>query len=105
MAQRPAVLAALGIATIGGYYLYQAGGSPKVAEKKMEGEEHAHNGLINHSKIANATCPADAHAASASMKSHMPGSAKELEADARLKASQIGSKIDGYVCTYESCTT
>lgn len=38
MAQRPAVLAALGIATIGGYYLYQAGGSPKVAEKKMEGK-------------------------------------------------------------------
>lgn len=36
-ASRPAVLAALGLAGVGGYYLYQAGGSPKVAEKKMEG--------------------------------------------------------------------
>lgn len=30
------LFAGLGAATFGGYYLYRAGGSPKVAEKEME---------------------------------------------------------------------
>lgn len=30
------LIAGLGAATFGGYYMYRAGGSPKVAEKEME---------------------------------------------------------------------
>ena len=30
------LIAGLGAATFGGYYMYRAGGSPKVAEKQME---------------------------------------------------------------------
>ena len=30
------LIAGLGAATFGGYYMYRAGGSPKVAEKQIE---------------------------------------------------------------------
>jgi hypothetical protein len=36
MANRPVVLGGLAIAGAAGYYLYSAGGDPKVAEKKFE---------------------------------------------------------------------
>jgi hypothetical protein len=34
------LIAGLGAATFGGYYMYRAGGSPKVAEKQMESMYH-----------------------------------------------------------------
>ena len=36
MSRRPLTLAALGAAGVGGYYLYSAGGDPKVAEKQAK---------------------------------------------------------------------
>ncbi|KAM3425123.1 hypothetical protein BST61_g7086 [Cercospora zeina] len=48
-----------------GYYLYTAGGDPKVAQKQVE---------------------ADAAKASREVKSHLPGSGKEAKKDAELYA-------------------
>ncbi|KAG9603749.1 hypothetical protein KCU77_g1621, partial [Aureobasidium melanogenum] len=70
------LIAGLGAATFGGYYLYRAGGSPKVAEKEME---H------------------DAARLSRSTKDELPGRAKELKTEAKVYGEQIGQKIDGAV--------
>jgi len=56
-----------------GYYLYSAGGNPRVAEKKFE---H------------------DAASASSSIKSHIPGVGKEAKTQAKLTAEEAGAKID-----------
>ena len=66
----------IGLAAAGGvgYYLYSAGGSPKVAEKKFE---------------------ADIAAASAKVKSEIPGRSKEAQKDAEKWASEAGAKLDG----------
>ncbi|KAI5210778.1 hypothetical protein E4T42_00770 [Aureobasidium subglaciale] len=70
------LIAGLGAATFGGYYMYRAGGSPKVAEKQME---------------------ADAARLSSSVKNELPGKAKELKTDAKVYGEQIGQKIDSAV--------
>ncbi|EGY13331.1 hypothetical protein VD0002_g7776 [Verticillium dahliae] len=66
---------AIGLTAAGGigYYLFAAGGSPKVAEKKAE---------------------ADAHRAAASIKSHLPG--RDVGAQGTLgdAAARTGAKID-----------
>ncbi|KAJ9654327.1 hypothetical protein H2198_006625 [Neophaeococcomyces mojaviensis] len=74
MSGRPGI-AILGLAAAGGvgYYLYQAGGDPKVAQKQAE---------------------ADAHKASAKLKSEVPGREKEAEKKGELLAAQAGAKID-----------
>ncbi|CZT01730.1 uncharacterized protein RAG0_09209 [Rhynchosporium agropyri] len=59
-----------------GYYLYQAGGSPKVAEKQME---------------------ADLSRASAKIKSEVPGRAKEAQKEGEKWASEAGQKLDNAV--------
>ncbi|KAI5359329.1 hypothetical protein Slin15195_G069560 [Septoria linicola] len=59
-----------------GYYLYSAGGDPKVAEKKFE---------------------ADAAKASREVKSHLPGSGKEAKKDAELYGEQAQSKFNQLV--------
>lgn len=38
MSRRPIAIAALGAAGIGGYYLYSAGGDPKIAQKQVQRE-------------------------------------------------------------------
>ncbi|KAI1260898.1 hypothetical protein F5Y18DRAFT_431684 [Xylariaceae sp. FL1019] len=68
----------LGTAAAGGigYYLYTAGGDPKVAQKQAE---------------------ADAHRASAKVKSELPGRGKEFEKDAEKYAAQAGAKVDSAI--------
>ncbi|KAL2073628.1 hypothetical protein VTL71DRAFT_10954 [Oculimacula yallundae] len=68
----------LGLAAAGGvgYYLYNAGGNPKVAEKQAE---------------------ADFHRASAKIKSEVPGRAKEFQKDGEKWASEAGAKLDNAV--------
>ncbi|KAH7356614.1 hypothetical protein BKA65DRAFT_495077 [Rhexocercosporidium sp. MPI-PUGE-AT-0058] len=68
----------LGLAAAGGvgYYLYTAGGSPKVAEKQVE---------------------ADLSRASAKIKSEIPGRAKEAQKEGEKWASEAGSKLDSAV--------
>jgi len=65
----------VGIAAAGGvgYYLYTAGGNPKVAEKQFE---------------------SDIHRASAKVKSELPGRGKEAEKNAEKWASEAGQKVD-----------
>jgi len=56
-----------------GYYLYTAGGNPKVAEKQLE---------------------SDLSRASAKIKSEAPGHAKEAQKTGEKWASEAGAKID-----------
>ncbi|KAK7931702.1 hypothetical protein PG985_002414 [Apiospora marii] len=67
----------LGLGAAGGvgYYLYSAGGDPKVAQKKAE---------------------ADAHKLSSEAKSHMPGRTSQAEKDAEKFGAQAGAKVDQF---------
>ncbi|CZR59737.1 uncharacterized protein PAC_09631 [Phialocephala subalpina] len=68
----------LGVAAAGGvgYYLYNAGGSPKVAEKQFE---------------------ADASKASAKVQEHLPGRGTQVQKEGEKWASQAGAKVDAAV--------
>ncbi|KAK0107066.1 hypothetical protein ONS95_003776 [Cadophora gregata] len=68
----------LGLAAAGGvgYYLYNAGGNPKVAEKQVE---------------------ADLSRASAKIKSEIPGRTKEAQKEGEKWASEAGAKLDSAV--------
>ncbi|MCJ1227343.1 hypothetical protein MMC12_003998 [Toensbergia leucococca] len=70
------ILLGLSVAGAGGYYLYAAGGDPKVAQKKIE---H------------------DAASASAKLKSELPGSGKEAKTQGEEWAQKAGSKLDNTV--------
>ncbi|KAI9054095.1 hypothetical protein LZ554_001266 [Drepanopeziza brunnea f. sp. 'monogermtubi'] len=59
-----------------GYYLYNAGGNPKVAEKQVE---------------------ADLSRASAKIKSEIPGRTHEAQKEGEKWASQAGAKLDSAV--------
>ncbi|KAH8596527.1 hypothetical protein B0O99DRAFT_620685 [Bisporella sp. PMI_857] len=65
----------LGLTAAGGvgYYLYSAGGSPKVAEKQFE---------------------SDLARASAKVKSEIPGRGKEAQKEGEKWASEAGAKLD-----------
>lgn len=58
-----------------GYYLYNAGGNPKVAEKKFE---------------------SDVHKASAEVKQHLPGRDPNAEKGIGNAGAQLGAKIDSW---------
>jgi len=63
----------VGAASAVGYYLYTAGGSPKVAEKQFE---------------------SDVTRASQKVKSELPGRGKEIQKDAEKWGSEAGAKLD-----------
>ncbi|KAI0146969.1 hypothetical protein GGR57DRAFT_280518 [Xylariaceae sp. FL1272] len=69
---------ALGAAAAGGigYYLYTAGGDAKVAQKQAE---------------------ADAHRASAKIKSELPGRGKEIEKHAEKYGAEAGANVDSAI--------
>merc|ERR1712225_17802 len=73
MSRRGLTIAGLALAGGAGYYLYSAGGDPKVAQKKME---------------------ADAHKLSAEVKHDLPGRGKEAEKKGEVFTSQAGREID-----------
>lgn len=68
----------IGVAAAGGvgYYLYTAGGNPKVAEKNFE---------------------SDLSKASAKVKSEVPGRTNEAKKDAEKWATVAGAKVDSAV--------
>ncbi|KAK9415590.1 putative Calcofluor white hypersensitive protein [Seiridium unicorne] len=68
----------LGLTAAGGvgYYLYSAGGSPKVAQKQAE---------------------ADAHKLSAKVKGELPGRGKEAEKRTEQYGAEAGAKFDSAV--------
>jgi len=74
-----------GAAVAGGavYYLYKAGGNPKVAEKTFE---------------------KDAASASSAIKSRLPGTGKEVEKEARLTGEKLGQSFDNAVSQAKDST-
>ncbi|OAP58799.1 hypothetical protein AYL99_06096 [Fonsecaea erecta] len=70
---RGLTVAGLAVAGGVGYYLYNAGGNPKVAQKKLE---------------------ADASKLSSQIKSEVPGKEKEAEKKGEAIAAQAGQKFD-----------
>jgi len=83
MAGRKVFLFGLPIAGVGAYYLYNAGGSPKVAEKRFE---------------------ADAAQLSSKVRSELPGKEKEAKASAKLYAQEAGQKFDQAVDDAKAAT-
>ncbi|KIW11599.1 hypothetical protein PV08_10900 [Exophiala spinifera] len=73
MSRRGLTIAGLAVAGGAGYYLYSAGGDPKVAQKKVE---------------------ADAHKISAEIKNDLPGRGKEAEKKGEVFAAQAGREFD-----------
>ncbi|KAI9893931.1 MAG: hypothetical protein M1814_005484 [Vezdaea aestivalis] len=70
------IILGLGVAGGVGYYLYTAGGNPKVAKKEFE---H------------------DAARASSAVKSEIPGRAKEAKIEGETYARKAGAKFDSAV--------
>lgn len=84
-----------------GYYFYQAGGDPKVAQKKAEGNSLIATVDTVQLLYANQSpAPADASKASSEIKSHIPGRGKEAKKDIELSASQAGQQFDNAVCFF-----
>jgi len=73
MSGRLVKVAGVGAAAGVGYYLYQAGGQPKVAEKKFE---H------------------DAARLSSKVRGELPGAEKEAKTGIKLTAEEAGAKFD-----------
>jgi len=65
------------------WYLYKAGGDPKLAEKTFE---------------------KDAASATASVKSHLPGTEKELKEDAKVTGAKLGKAYDDAVSSAKTTT-
>jgi len=84
MSGRFVKVAGVGLAAGAGYYLYQAGGSPKAAEKQLE---H------------------DAARLSSKVQSELPGKGKEAKTQAKLSAEQAGQKFDSAVQQAKDATT
>lgn len=92
----------LGLTAAGGvgYYLYGAGGSPKVAEKNFEGTTQDYT-LTRHFPVNTVTHQfttiADAHKASAKIRSEMPGRGSQAQKEAEAYGQQAGAKFDSAV--------
>lgn len=87
---------AAGVAAVGaaGYYLYTAGGNPKVAEKQFEGR-------CCHLSIPDcqltAVVIADISKASAKVKSEIPGRENQAQKDAEKWSAEAKAKADTVV--------
>jgi len=73
MSNRVFTIGGLAVAGGVGYYLYAAGGDPKVAQKQAE---------------------ADASKLSSQVKGQLPGTEKQIKKDFELGASEAGQKMD-----------
>lgn len=84
-----------GMAVAGGlaYYLYQAGGDPKVAEKKFERMFHYHQALL----APNLHCADDAARITHSVKGDASSKGTEVKTEAKVLGQEAGSKIDSAV--------
>ena len=83
----------LGVAGVGGYYLYSAGGDPKVAQKKAERMRPMLPRKCCCSK-ANKNLPDDVASASSSLKRDLPGSSKEAKKQGEVWAQSAGATLD-----------
>jgi len=114
----------LGLTAAGGvgYYLYTAGGNPKVAEKQFEGmllplslPDHI---LLDHTSIPPylhtfilpsfhpsilTQPPADLSKASAKVKSEVPGQGQRAQKEGEKWAAEAGAKVDSAVSIPNLC--
>ena len=96
MFRRPVVLGGVAVAGAAGYYLYTAGGDPKVAEKRLQSASRSPTAPERETRLT--TRPkGDAASASAAIKARLPGGADDARAQAKLSAEQAGRKIDDAV--------
>jgi hypothetical protein len=96
MSRRALTIGGLVVAGGVGYYLYSAGGDPKVAQKNFEGMLAWCPPSFSISLLTHPTT-ADASKASAKLKSEVPGKAKEVEKKGEAYAQSAGSKFDSAV--------
>jgi len=82
--KRVVQVAGLGAVGLGGYYLYNAGGSPKVAEKQFEHDA---------AKLSN------------KVQSGLPGNAKEAKTGIKLSAEEAGQKFDSAAAQAKEATS
>lgn len=86
----------LGLALAGGvgYYLYTAGGDPKLAQKQFESRL-----LLPFSYVASClTEVGDAARASQKVREELPGKGREVKKDFEAKAEETRGKFDAAVC-------
>lgn len=90
----------VGVALAGGvgYYLYTAGGSPKVAEKQFEGLSHS----TRTQRTTLTLIAADVSKASAKVQEQLPGRANQAKKDGEKWASEAGAKLDSAVSVAHS---
>lgn len=99
MAAKSRIPLILGVSAAGGvgYYLYNAGGSPRAAEKRFESKYHTYlpmHILVNHHPIAY-TLLGDAHRVSAKLKGELPPQHKtDVQHHAEKAGKEIGGKFD-----------
>lgn len=92
---RPLVVGGLALAGAAGYYLYRAGGDPKVAERKAERESIAMNPLVQSSTLMMRID--DAARMSSRVRGSLPGTEKEITTKAKELGAEAGAKIDDVV--------
>jgi hypothetical protein len=90
-ARRISVWLGAGAVGLGAYYMYQAGGSPKVAEKQMERKAYLFPLRKSTLRIYLAD---DAARLSSKVRGELPGKEKEAKTEAKVYAEQAGQKID-----------
>lgn len=90
-ARRISVWLGAGAVGLGAYYMYQAGGSPKVAEKQME--RKAYLFPLRKSTLSIYLAD-DAARLSSKVRGELPGKEKEAKTEAKVYAEQAGQKID-----------
>ena len=96
MARKLVTALGLGAVAGAGYYLYAAGGDPKVASKIAERKQ------CERQPGSDCLTPIDdASKASAKVKSELPGSNKETQKQGEEWAQRAGSKLDSTVCVLE----
>jgi len=90
-ARRTSVWLGAGAVGLGAYYMYQAGGSPKVAEKQMERKTYLspHRG-----STLNICLTDDAARLSSKVRGELSSKEKEANTEAKAYAEQAGQKID-----------
>jgi len=98
MSRRALTIGGLIVAGGAGYYLYSAGGDPRLAQKNFEGRAVRPSAPPPPQLTCLAT--ADAAKASAKVKSEAPGRAKEAEKQGEAIAQSAGSKFDSAVRGY-----
>ena len=92
----------LGVAGIAGYYLYTAGGSPKVAKKEVERRFTDEKGGSLDIWLTHGRAIGDAARISSTVKSELPGRGKVYQKEGEELAQRAGAKLDHTVNDFDN---